>query len=157
MRSLPLAACHPICVRRTSASRKYNLLKDCDSLDCGHLFCYQCVAEHLVGIHDTFIHASPEYQPIPPDLLQALRNPLMDLARYFTAIRQRRENPGPRYDCPTCERTLKHRPAQVFDQGTLRATFGAYVAPDASMDVEGVGAISAVKGRGDLFAEYPLL
>ena len=131
----------------------------CVSLDCGHVFCRRCVTEHLDKIHDGFIRTFPEYQPIPLDLLQALRNPLTDLAKYFTAFRQRRENPGPQYNCPTCEKVLKHRPVRVFDQAILKDIFkfGTSAASDTGMDAEGDSVTSATRERGELFADYPLL
>ena len=127
------------------------------SLDCGHVFCRRCITGHLDEIHDGFVRTSPEYQPIPLDLLQALRSPLTDLAKCFAAIRQRRENPGPQYNCPTCKMALKHRPVRVFDQAILRDTFGTSATSDEGMDAEGSNVTSAMRERRVLFADYPLL
>lgn len=78
---------------------------------------------------------------MPPDLLQALRKPLLDLDKYFQGVRYRKEHPGPEYMCPACSIELKRRPVKVFDRGVLEQVFGsarARVDTDAGRGSNGV-------------------
>lgn len=98
-----------------------------------------------------FNHQSPDSRPVPPDLLQALRRPLVDLPKYFEAVRYRREHPGPEYTCPACKRLLKYRPVRVFDGKALKRTFEARSASEER---------DAVRRKGSdelLFVDCPLL
>ena len=110
---------------------------------------------HLDGIREIFLRVSPNYQPVPPELLRALQNPLTDLGNYSIAIRRRRENPGPQYDCPRCGRVLDHRPVRVFDQGTLKGIIKGSTPARPSPGTEGVGVVPVVKEM-IFFADYPL-
>ena len=45
----------------------------------------------------------------------------------------------------------------MFDQATLWTTFGTPAVPGVGTEVDGEGVTQAVRGRGELFADYPLL
>ena len=88
---------------------------------------------------------------MPPDLLQALRKPLVDLCKYIEAVRYRKEHPGPEYLCPACSRLFKHRPVKVFDGKALEQTFEFMGMPKER-------GIDLGKGTGEpLFVDSPLL
>jgi len=101
-------------------------------------------------VHRSFNQQS-DPRPVPPDLLQALRKPLVDLRKYFEAVRYRKEHPGPEYTCPACNRLLKHRPVRVFDGKTLEQTF------ELSGTSEKHDAGPGENSEGPLFVDCPLL
>lgn len=103
------------------------------------------------NVLERFNQQSSDPRPLPPDLLRALRKPLVDLPKYFEAVRYRKEHPGPEYTCPACNRLLKYRPVRVFDEKALKRTFKIWGTSEER---------DATPGNGpdeSLFVDCPLL